>query len=188
VFITVHPEEVSVEVLETVATVIAVGDKAPEVIASFCAGAGLSAPFTVPSPGDGEVVVWRCRSGAPPAVVQAFEPRQAHKRHTRKYAAGDLGEEESFYFRGPHGALNLRAQNLIIFLQIAEGVDEATWEHHRCAHDISEWFREVIKDPELADEAAAIERDRNLDARASFRRIAEAVTRRYTAPASTRSR
>jgi hypothetical protein len=186
VFITVHPNEVSVDALQTVETVVAVGDKAPEVIASFCAAADLVAPFSVPKPGDGEVIVWRCRSGALPIVVKAHEPRQARKRHTRKYAAGDLGDEESFYFRGPKGALNLRAQNLLIFLQIAEGVDESTWEHHRHAHDFSEWFRGVIKDSDLADEAAAIERDRNLDARASLSEIAEAVSRRYTAPAASR--
>ena len=120
-------------------------------------------------------------------LVEAHEPRQAHKRHTRKYAAGDLGAEESFYFRGPNGALNLRAQNLIIFLQIADGVDDATWEHHRRAQHFSKWFREIIKDPDLADEAAAIEHDSALDARASYRKIAEAVTRRYTAPASIRA-
>jgi hypothetical protein len=187
VFITVHPAEVSIEALETVETVVAVGDKAPDVVAEFCRAAELGAPPKVPVPTDGEVVVWRCRSRSGPMLVKAHMPRQAHQRHTRKYAAGDLGGEESFYFRGPDGRLNLRAQNLSIFLQIAEGVDEATWEHHRRAHDFSEWFRDVIKDPELAAEAAAIERDDRLDARASFGKIADAVARRYTAPATTRS-
>ena len=118
--------------------------------------------------------------------MTACKPRQARKRHTRKYAAGDLGEVESFYFRGPDGALNLRAQNLMIFSQIAEGLDDRTWEHHRRAHDYSDWFRDVIKDPDLASEAAAIELDPNLDADQSRSKIVEAVARRYTAPASAR--
>jgi hypothetical protein len=187
IFITVHPEEVSEVALRTVETVVAVGPGAAEVIASFCAATQLDPPADVPSPSEDEVVVWECRSGRPPAAVKAHKAHQARKRHTRKYAAGDLGEQESFYFRGPDGALNLRAQNLVIFLQIADGVDETTWEHHRQARDYSEWFRDVIKDADLAEEAAAIESDDGLDARASLRKIAEAVSRRYTAPASARS-
>ena len=107
---------------------------------------------------------------------------QAHRRHTRKYAEGEIGADRSFYFRGPNNALNLRAQNLILFLQIAEGVDDETWEHHLRAGDYSEWFRDVIKDPELALEAAAAEEDAGLSAAESRKRISEAVTRRYTAP------
>lgn len=52
--------------------------------------------------------------------VRFVPPKQARKRHTRKYAEGALGAETSFYFRGPSGALS--AQNLMIFLQIADGV------------------------------------------------------------------
>jgi len=55
--------------------------------------------------------------------VHINEPRQHLRRHTRKYAEGELDEDRSFYFRGPEGRLNLRAQNLALFLQIAEGVD-----------------------------------------------------------------
>jgi hypothetical protein len=94
-----------------------------------------------------------------------------------------LDEDESFYFRGPAKALNLRAQNTTLFLQIAEGVDDATWEHHLRAGEYSNWFRTSIKDPELAEEVAAVERDTGLSPQESRARIAEAVNRRYTAPA-----
>ena len=47
----------------------------------------------------------------------------------------------------------------MMFVQIAEGIDDATWQHHLRAGDYSEWFRDKIKDDELADEAAAIEAD-----------------------------
>jgi hypothetical protein len=110
-----------------------------------------------------------------------------HKRHTRKYAEGDLGPERSFFFRGPNNDLNLRAQNLMLFLQIADGVDDRTWEHHLRAGDYSNWFRHQIKNDELAREAAEVERDFDLDIAESRRRISEAVTARYTSPATAKT-
>jgi hypothetical protein len=89
----------------------------------------------------------------------------------------------SFYFRGPNQALNLRAQNLMIFLQIADGIDDATWEHHLRPGDYSAWFRNVIKDDDMAEEAAEIEADESLGAGESRKRVRELVSRRYTAPA-----
>jgi hypothetical protein len=93
-----------------------------------------------------------------------------------------LGEDHSFYFRGPDNQLNLRAQNLMLFVQIADGVDDRTWMHHLKQGDYSAWFREIIKDRELADEAATIETDDRLNAKESRQKIRGAVIRRYTAP------
>ena len=73
--------------------------------------------------------------------------------------------------------MSLRAQNLSIFLQMAEGVDEETWLHHLKKHDYSSWFRDAIKDDELAEEASQIEKARPKESRA---RIREAVERRYS--------
>ena len=75
-----------------------------------------------------------------------MRPAEKAERHIRKYAEGALGEDKSFYFRGPANALNLRAQNLTIFMQMADGVDDETWLHHLQAHDYSRWVREAIKD------------------------------------------
>jgi hypothetical protein len=94
-----------------------------------------------------------------------------------------LGEERSFYFRGREQKLNLRAPNLGAFLELANGVDDETWLHHLRRGDYSTWFREEIKDAELAEEAARVERDRSLDARRSREKIREAIEHRYTAPA-----
>jgi hypothetical protein len=115
--------------------------------------------------------------------VKPLRPQQAKNRHVRKYAEGELPKDFSFYFRGPDNRLNLRAQNLMLFAQIAEGVDDATWEHHRRIGDYSGWFRRVIKDEELATEAAAAEADTGLDSAESRLRIIDAIHRRYTAPA-----
>jgi hypothetical protein len=112
------------------------------------------------------------------------QTRQAHRRHTRKYAQGNLGEDKSFYFRGPEDALNLRVQNLMLFVQIGNGVDEQTWLHHLRAGDYSDWFRNAIKDEELANEASEVEADASLSAEDSRARIMASVTKRYTAPAA----
>jgi hypothetical protein len=130
-----------------------------------------------------QVLFWSKGKHETPIVVTVEGPRQARKRHTRKYSEGDLGEDASFYFRGTDRRLNLKAQNLQLFVQIADGVDDATWQHHRRAGDYSSWFRTRIKDPELAAEAAAIEADAALDAKESRSRMKDAISRRYTAPA-----
>jgi hypothetical protein len=103
-------------------------------------------------------------------------------RHKRNYSAGDLGADKSFYFRGPDGKLNLRAQNLTMFLQLADGVDDETWNFHLAHGDYSRWFRAAIQDEALADEAAQYERPGALDARECRAQIKLAVERRYTAP------
>jgi HAD superfamily hydrolase (TIGR01484 family) len=183
VLITVHPEAVAPEGLQAVAVVIALGDAAPDVLAKFCEAVDVKRPAHIPRPGHDEVLVWYRHSSEMPHLAKPLLPKQAHRRHAKKYAEGDLGEDLSFYFRGPDNALNLRAQNLMMFKQIASGVDDRTWEHHLRAGDYSRWFHDVIKDEELAREAKAVEADRGLDAKESRRRIGEAVTRRYTAPA-----
>jgi hydroxymethylpyrimidine pyrophosphatase-like HAD family hydrolase len=146
IFITVHPEAVSREALETVDTVIALGSQAGEVIEEFCRTIGVDAPQDIPEPSKNEVLMWRRSSGQRPRRIQAERPKQTRKRHIRKYAEGVMEPERSFYFRGPDGAMNLRAQNLIIFLQLAEGIDDRTWEHHLRAGDYSKWFSERIHD------------------------------------------
>jgi hypothetical protein len=168
--------------LKRVETVMALGPEADKVIARFCEAAGHDVPEGMEPPPKNEVLFWNRLSGEKPRPIVVERPRQNLKRHQRKYAEGDLGDH-SFFFRGPDGALKLKAQNLMMFLHLAEGVDERTWEHHRKAGDYSEWFRDKIKDDGLAEEAAAIEADRSLDAAESRSRVAEAVLRRYTAPA-----
>ena len=124
-------------------------------------------------------------SRATPSEIPPPRLRE-RRRHRRKYAAGELPPERSFFFRGPQGKLNLRAQNLLLFLQIADGVDDETWMHHLRAHDYSRWLRELIKDPDLAEEVAAIEDDRNASPDVSRQRVREAVETRYTLPATSR--
>ena len=182
IFITVHPDAMAPDALRKVEFVLALGDGAAQTIATFCRIIGIPPPAEVPQMAPDEILFWPRSSSPVPIAVKALRPKQSRDRHKRKYAEGELGKDLSFYFRGPDNRLNLRAQNLSLFAQIAEGVDERTWEHHRRAGDYSAWFRKVIKDQELAQEAAAVEADASLDADESRRRILEAVSRRYTAP------
>ena len=130
--------------------------------------------------------MWSPSGAAGPVRIAAPRPRGERRRHIRKYAEGQLGEDKSFYFRGPNGQLKLRAQNLGLFVQMAEGVDDATWLHHLRAGDYSRWLRDSIKDLELAAEAEKAEADVDADPAITRERIRDAIERRYTGPASMR--
>lgn len=88
----------------------------------------------------------------------------------------------SFYFRGPDGRHNLKAQNLAVFSQIAEGIGEPTWLFHLRRHDYSRWFRDAIKDDYLADQAERIERRTDLTPPQTRLLIQELIRARYTLP------
>jgi hydroxymethylpyrimidine pyrophosphatase-like HAD family hydrolase len=175
--ISVHPDRISPAVRETCNHVVAVGG-ASEVLAVFEGGED-AAKRAAGAP-EGTAVLWSRGEGSIAPFVIA-PSRFERTRHTRKYAEGELGPDRSFYFRGPEGKLNLRAQNLMLFSQIAEGVDDETWLHHLRQGDYSRWFRDAIKDDALADEVAKVEASDGSVAE-SRRRILEAVSARYTAP------
>jgi hypothetical protein len=186
VMVTVHPDAIAADALKQVTAVVALGEGAGETIKVLCKHAGFKRPDKLPTATDKDVLFWRPQTDKPPQVVEANRRRQSHKRHTRKYAEGELPEDASFYFRGPKDELNLRAQNLTIFLQIAEGVDDDTWEHHLRNGDYSGWFKRQLKDKKLAKEVEAIEEDEALSAEESKKLVADAVRKRYTAPATAR--
>jgi hypothetical protein len=119
--------------------------------------------------------------------VESEPPRSERSRHSRKYAEGDLGPDRSFRFRGADGKLNLRAQNLVVFLQMAEGVDDASWLFHLGQGDYSHWFREGIKDHDLASDAERIEAQPGLSASDSRAAIRQAIESRYTLPSEAAS-
>jgi haloacid dehalogenase-like hydrolase/Helicase HerA, central domain len=183
VLITVHPEHVAAEALQGIEYVVGLGREADRAMASFCQMIGEPAPKPFGRPPErGEALLWSRRPGEL-RLVSTIQPHRELQRHSRKYAEGELGADKSFYFRGPQGALNLRAQNLMLFLQMSEGVDDRTWLHHLRAGDYSRWLRDKVKDSDLADEVAAVERNEALSPLDSRREIKEAIDRRYTSPA-----
>jgi hypothetical protein len=181
--ITVNPHELAPAFLERLETVIGVGPQAEETIAGFCAARGLPRPAAAGRRmRKGESLFWRAEQGAP-LWFRLARTRAAHQRHVRKYAEGELPPDRSFYFRGPEQKLNLRAYNLKVFEQLADGVDDATWLYHLRRGDYSRWFREQVNDAELAREVERIEQDESLPSRDSRQRIRAAIDRRYTLPA-----
>ncbi|MER8750994.1 HAD-IIB family hydrolase [Mesorhizobium sp. M1050] len=184
ILITVHPEAISTDALRLVTAIIALGPKAKDVVKVFCKVTGIEPPKEISSPKGERVLFWRPQKRKKFAMVKVIEPRQSLKRHSRKYAEGQLDEAGSFYFHGPDDAMNLRAHNLMIFAQMAEGIDDKTWEFHLRAGDYSKWFRQQIRDKDLARETAEAEKDETLSAEESRKRVLDAVRRRYTAPAT----
>lgn len=179
--ITVHPEMVSPAVVREVNVMVAVGREPDKTLADFArmAGVDVQAPATELEPG--EVLAWRKDAGAEVRRVKVEPARAERLRHKKKYAAGDV-QEKSFYFRGPQHKLKLRAQNLTVFVQMAEGVDDETWEHHLSQGDYSDWVREAIKDPELAREIEEIE-TAGYAADESRKQVIAAIEERYTGAA-----
>ena len=182
VLIAVHPDAVAPDALKHITKVLALGPEADQVVSQFCAAAGIRMPETA-VPDDERVLYWQFAAGTAPRLVTVERPRQQHKRHIRKYAEGALTDERSIYFRGPEGKRNLKAQNLMLFLQIADGIDDETWVYHFGRGDFSKWFRGSIRDDDLADEAESVEAD-GADASTSRERVTEIIRARYTLPAS----
>jgi hydroxymethylpyrimidine pyrophosphatase-like HAD family hydrolase len=183
--ITVHPDQVTPAALAAVDLVIAVGATPERTLALYSDTLGQPLPTIAPVVLEpGEALVWRRRITPQPFRLRSAPGRTERHRHQRKYAEGELGPDKSFYFRGPEGALNLRAQNLVLFLQLADGVDDATWLYHLRQGDYSRWFREAIKDAALAAEAAQIEAHAEVSPSVSRTRIRAAIAQRYTLPAT----
>src|SRR5262249_28010625 len=135
------------------------------------------------APAVGEALLWR-KDAQSVHRIAIERPRQSLKRHRRKYALGNLGDDKSFRFRGPEAKLDLKARNLVSFVELGGGVDEATWLYHWRRGDYSRWVREMVKDEELAAEIEGVEGDESLDAEASRDRVRELIETRYTAPAT----
>jgi len=181
--ITVEPDSLpAAAILSAIDIVIAIGQKPGDTLQRFSDTVGEQAPRINPTTLQaGEAVGWFRDSNKPPFTFQSARPRSERRRHRRKYAEGELTPDLCFYFRGPEGKLNLKAQNLAMFLQIADGVDDETWHFHLKNGDISRWFREVIKDHELAREAESMERD-DIAAEESRKYIRAQIEQRYIVP------
>jgi hydroxymethylpyrimidine pyrophosphatase-like HAD family hydrolase len=185
ILITVHPEHVSPRALALVDVVIATGKAAGETLSEFSLAAQIAGAKRVTvAPEPGQALVWLVRrAGEAPVLVRTRRAKAERRRHQRNYAQGELSPEQSFYFRGPEDKLNLRAQNLMTFLQVGEGVDEETWLFHARRGDYSRWFETMIKDEELAARAREIEQNGSQGVADARKKLRAAVESRYTAPA-----
>ena len=184
VMISVSPGAVSAAAISLVETVIVIGEKPQEMLRDFATTNGKQPPRSpleqIPK---GEALIWHKSSEEPPRHFVIEPSKTERRRHVRKYAEGALPEERSFYFRGPDKKLNLRAQNLVVFTDLADGVDAETWLHHWQRGDVSDWLRRCVKDEELTDQVRTLEKDLHDDATASRKAVRDLIERKYTLPA-----
>ena len=177
--VTLEPDRVAPDILSTIDVVIAIGKDPAATLKIFSDTVGQAPPVAASTSLEaGEAVIWFRDSKQPPFLFQSTLPRAHRRRHRRKYAEGELTPDLCFYFHGPEGKLNLRAQNLAVFLQMGDGVDDETWLFHLKNGDVSRWFRDVIKDPELALEAELLERA-DITAAESRTKIRSEIEHRY---------
>ena len=182
-YVTVHPESLAPAVIDTIDTVLVIGEQPKQRIVDLCTAAERRCPSIDPIEKlpVGHALYWK--AGEPSAlVIETEKPRGERKRHSRKYIEGNIGADRAFYFRGPDGKLSLKAQNLMTFMELGDGVDDATWQFHLDRGDYSTWLRTEIKDPALADEVTAIA-EGHLSAADSRAAVREAIEKRYTLPA-----
>lgn len=178
--ITLEPDRLAPAILSSVDVVIAIGESPDTTFRIFSETVGEQPPkATQRTLHAGEAVAWFRRTSEDPFLFRSALPRAEKRRHRRKYVEGELSPDLSFYFRGPEGKLNLKAQNLNMFLQLADGVDGETWLYHLKNGDISGWFLNVIKDPELAAEAYRLEGRDDITAEESRKHIRSEIEKRY---------
>jgi hypothetical protein len=179
-YITAFMDQLPEVVLRNVDLFVAIGDEAVKSLAQYCELLGEPIPDVAP-PADRQehdALAWWRRRGSP-GWLRRLPPRSEHQRHRHGYLEGDMDPEHRFYFRGPKGELNLAAQNLRIFMQLGEGVDDETWLYHLREGDYGRWFRQVINDEDLARLAAELRRDGDVSAEASRRQIFDFIRKKY---------
>lgn len=181
--ITVHPDRIAPDILSSIDVLAAVGEKTEETVTQFAKGLGIDMP-TLPSAEleKGQGLVWMAKANKKPMLVDLVRSDIDRRRHRRKYAEGQLPPDCSFYFRGPEKRLNLRVHNLMLFNQVAEGIDDETWSYHLKRHDYSKWFREQIKDDDLVEQAKLIEAEHGLSPKQSRAAMRAVIEDLYTAP------
>lgn len=180
VLITLNASSLPMAVVQRVEVVAIVGQDAEQTMLDFGIGSNRDTPhLSEPHLEVGEVWFWKIADSKCPLRLRAFKSDREHNRHRRKYAEGQLSAEKCFYFRGPNGSLNLRAQNLIVFCQLAEGIDDETWLFHFGRNDFSHWFRDCINDENLAAETELIAGRGEMSVAESKTLILAAIQRKY---------
>ena len=179
--ITTKPDLISHTFLDRVNIAIMIGQTPEQLMAEFASlnHLELSIPENIVLQ-KGEALVWQ-KDQNKILPLRCSMPSQLLHRHKRKYATGDMGFD-SFYFKGPQNKLNLKANNLITFVQMGTGVDDDTWQYHLLQKDFSKWFRGSVKDGDLAIRTEKIEeQEKNADV--SRKAIFHLIHERYTLPA-----
>lgn len=179
-FITISPDVMNETILNKTTLLISMGDDAAKAIHEFGRLRALPLPENFVTPlQKGQAWAWEVdEPGNKPILIKTGIPLHLLQRHKKKYATGDM-DYNSFYFRGPEGKMNLKAYNLMIFTQMAQGVDDETWLFHLRRKDYSNWIRYAVHDEELASLVETIE-EKDIAPAASRRAIVQLILQRYT--------
>lgn len=176
IVVSTSPHALHAAALSKIGMVISIGENARYPFEQYCSMVGCEAPAVIPDLEKGEICVWEV--GGEVFKARYNQPHQLQQRHKKKYAQGDMGDN-SFVFTGEEGRLRLVANNLMLFLHIAEGVDVDTWLFHLRRGDYTKWFSRTVHDEELAK--AGEEAEKMDDATASRRHILDYIAHKYTA-------
>ena len=154
--ISTTPKDLNSIIFKFIDTLFAVGNEPDQLLSDFAdrKGANNKFPSVKPLP-KGKVWVWEF-SKSEPFIIETKKPKHLNKRHIGKYATGDM-KYNAFIFKGPENKMNLRATNALLFAQMAEGIDDKTWNYHLKRHDYSKWFANSLHDDELAGLAKQVE-------------------------------
>ncbi len=180
IFLTAYHDAVNIDIVKNVDWIISIADKPADAIAGCCKLIG-QAPPEFPQPEvlrEHLALAWR-RGDESARWFVGFEPESDRKRHAHSHYEGEMDREWQFVFRGPNSKLQLATPNLKQFINIATGVDDATWNFHLRLNDYSAWFRDVLKNEELASQAEAIEQDPSDDAHESREKMFRCIHKYY---------
>jgi hydroxymethylpyrimidine pyrophosphatase-like HAD family hydrolase len=179
-YITAFLDQLPERVLRSVDLFVAIGDDPVQNLSQYCELLAIPTPEVSP-PADRQehrALAW-WRELGPPVWFHRSLPRAEHQRHRHGYLDGDMDPEHRFYFRGGKGELNLPAQNLRMFMQLGEGVDDETWLHHLKQGDYADWFREIIKDEQLARAADHLAANGHPSAADTRRELFDLIRKKY---------
>jgi hydroxymethylpyrimidine pyrophosphatase-like HAD family hydrolase/energy-coupling factor transporter ATP-binding protein EcfA2 len=178
IVVSTSPHALHAAALSKIGMIISIGENAAYPFEQFGQLLHCEVPATIPKLAEGEICIWERDGSLSPFVVRYNRPHQLLQRHKKKYAQGDMGYN-SFIFTGEEKRLHLVANNLMLFLHIAEGVDIDTWLYHLHRKDFTNWFRNTIHDEDLAK--AGEEAEEMKDAVASRRHVLDLINQKYTA-------
>jgi HAD superfamily hydrolase (TIGR01484 family) len=97
--VSVSPALVAKSVLQSIDTLIVLGEKPQEMLREFAAANHLKMQTEVQPLAPGTALLWSKVLQTPPLLVHLEPSRTERRRHLRKYAEGELPPDRSFYFR-----------------------------------------------------------------------------------------
>ncbi len=170
----------SVSVLQTVDWIISIAEEPRVALEKFCNLVGVRTPHVAAPRASTESlsIAWH-RANDEAFWFHRLQPKDESQRHMHSYYDGEMDKELRFVFRGPERKLALEVQNLKIFMQIGDGVDDETWEYHLNRDDYASWFENVIKDSTLAEATRDIGNNESMDAGEKRKAIFQEIRKRF---------